>query len=659
MAPMAAVREMEPGWKFKPKTKDDMGVDPFQDEFFKTGYVGGFSDALLRETIQNSLDAKADGNEPVQVLISIYRNVTIFNDPQYHVFFNGLSEHLNAPRNGISDRPKPSTSLDFLVIEDFNTTGLAGDPERADVPEDGSSGENFFYFWRNYGRSGKSGKERGRWGLGKTVFSAVSRINTFFGLTIRENDQRALLLGQSVLKIHNIGNQSFMPYGGFGKFGDLQGEQFFPVPVEDKPAIENFTALFRLKRMTEPGLSVVVPFPYPDITAESLKAGVIKQFFYPIMAGTLAVTIHEGDIRILLDRQSILKMISDGKLLMSENNGEIEDINLIKLFYFAQQAIEMRPEEYISLMEPEKLNVAPHWEDTLFEGISLHDLRKKFDAGTIIGFRIPVKVQIKGHKQIQVSRFKAFVQRDGKLQVADNYFIREGIRISGVTSFKDKGIRGMVVIDEGELTTLIGDAENPAHTEWQKNSSKFLEKYHHGPSTLDFVKASLREIIHRLMKPAEGVDKELLGEIFYADIPEDRPPEVQPGKKPVKKRKGDKPDKGPLPDIKSRTRPVLITKISGGVRIYQNPDSPKKISSAEIRFAYAVRKGNALLKYRPPDFDLGKEPMSIRGSGYSLTRVSENILRFDITDPSFDMTVTGFDEQRDLVIRSQYGEALV
>jgi hypothetical protein len=71
-----------------------------------------------------------------------------------------------------------------------------------------------------------------------------------------------------------------------------------------------------------------------------------------------------------------------------------------------------------------------------------------------------------------------------------------------------------------------------------------------------------------------------------------------------------------------------------------------------------VRKGNALLKYRPPDFDLGKEPMSISGSGYSLTRVTENILRFDITDPLFDMTVTGFDEQRDLVIRSQYGEAL-
>src|SRR5512137_1145313 len=125
---MVVAGETEPGWKFKPKTKDDMGVDPFQDEFFKTGYVGGFADALLRETIQNSLDAKADGDEPVRVEISIFRNVTVCSDPQYQYFFRGLSDHLNAPNNSISDRPKPSAPLDFLVIEDFNTTGLQGDP---------------------------------------------------------------------------------------------------------------------------------------------------------------------------------------------------------------------------------------------------------------------------------------------------------------------------------------------------------------------------------------------------------------------------------------------------------------------------------------------------------------------------------------------------
>jgi hypothetical protein len=652
---METVREMEPGWKFKPKTKDDMGVDPFQDEFFKTGYVGGFSHALLRETIQNSLDAKSAGNDSVRVDISIFRNIRFAGDENYQFFFTDLDNHLKAPNNGISNRPAPDAPLDFLVIEDFNTTGLEGDPHRADIPEEGTTGENFFYFWRNYGRSGKSGKERGRWGLGKTVFSAVSKINTFFGLTIRESDHRPLLLGQSVLKIHNIENQPYMPYGGFGRFRDSLGEQFFPIPLEDKSTIEKFTQAFHLKRTTEPGLSIVVPFPYQDITAESLKSGMIKQFFYPIMAGTLSVTIHENDSCISLNRESILTLITNGAFLTSEFNGDAEDVNLLKLFNFAKQAIEMKTEEYVTLNVPENITAAPTWDDQLFSDISLQELRKNFDQGIVIGFRIPVKVERKGH-QSRISWFKAFVQRDGKLQGAENYFIREGITISGISSFKDKGIRGMVVIDEGDLTTLIGDAENPAHTEWQKDSSKFRERYHHGPSTLNFVKASLREIIRRLMKPAEGVDKELLGEIFYVDIPEFQTPEEKPRKAPDKEKKGDQQGKIPVIEVEGRAKPVFVTKISGGVRIYHNPDSSKKISSVEVKFAYAVRKGNAILKYRSPDFDLGKKPIEISGSGYTLIRASENTLIFDVTDQAFDLAVTGFDEQRDLIIRSSHAE---
>jgi hypothetical protein len=655
---MMAVRGTEPGWRFKPKTKDDMGVDPFQDEFFKTGYVGGFSHALLRETIQNSLDAKAAGNGSVRIDISIFRNIRFAGDERYPFFFRDLDAHLKAPNNGISDKPAPDAPLDFLVIEDFNTTGLEGDPDRADIPEEGTTGENFFYFWRNYGRSGKSGKERGRWGLGKTVFSAVSKINTFFGLTIRESDHRSLLMGQSVLKIHNVDNRPYMPYGGFGRFRDSQGEQFFPIPIEDKLSTEKFTHAFHLKRTDEPGLSIVVPYPYQDITAVSLKSGMIKQFFYPIMAGALSVTIHENDSCIPLNRESILTQITNGALLTSEFNGEAEDVNLLKLFNFAKLAIEMESEEYIVLKEPENLAVAPSWDDSLFSDVSLHELRKKFDLGFVIGFRIPVKVERKNHKT-RLSWFKAFVQRDGKLHNAENYFIREGITISGISSFKDKGIRGMVVIDEGDLTTLIGDAENPAHTEWQKDSSKFRERYIHGPSTLAFVKASLREIIRRLMKPAEGVDKELLGDIFYVDVPEIKPPEEKPRKTPDKEKKGEKPGTVPVVEVESRTKPVFVSKISGGVRIYHNPNSSKKISSVEVKFAYAVRKGNAILKYRVPDFDLGKKPIEIGGTGYTLTFASENTLRFDVSDQSFDLSVSGFDEQRDLTVRSSYTEVPV
>jgi hypothetical protein len=652
---MTSVRDSQPGWKFKPKTKDDMAVDPFQDEFFKTESVGGFSHALLRETIQNSLDAKAGGNAEVRISISVFRSNPSIHDEKYRAFFSGLNEHLNASNNGLIDRPDPNAPLDFLVIEDFNTTGLEGDPLLADNPEDESARENFFYFWRNYGRSGKSGSERGRWGLGKTVFSAVSKIDTFFGLTVRQSDQRSLLMGQSVLKIHSIEHKSYMPYGGFGLFGDSQGEQFFPIPIEDPELIRKFAETFHVSRTTEPGFSIVIPFPYEDISLKSLKTGIIKQFFYPIISGDLSVTIQENCSSIDLNRDSVNPLITNGSFLTSDFDGETDDVNLIKLFSFAKTAISLEEAEYVGLNPPEDLNILPAWHDSLFEGVSLTSIRKKFDQCDVIGFKIPVKVQRTGH-QPRLNWFRAFVQRDGTLNSAENYFIREGIRISSIISFRDRGIRGMVVIDEGELTTLIGDAENPAHTEWQKDSSKFRNKYKHGAKTLDFVKASLREIIRRLMRPPVGVDTEALKDVFYFDLTRNVPTEEKPEKTRDRKEKGEKPGDGPDVDVISKVRPILLSKISGGVRVSHNPVSEKPVSSIEIRFAYGVRKGNPFTKYQRPDFDLAEGIIKIGGSGFEITSTSENTLKADITGQDFEITVTGFDELRDLIVSSKYYE---
>ena len=75
---MTSFRDSQPDLKFKPKAKDDMAVDPFQDEFFKTESVGEFSHALLWETIQNSLDAKAGGSSEVRICISVFRKILLY-----------------------------------------------------------------------------------------------------------------------------------------------------------------------------------------------------------------------------------------------------------------------------------------------------------------------------------------------------------------------------------------------------------------------------------------------------------------------------------------------------------------------------------------------------------------------------------------------------
>lgn len=58
----------QPEWKFRIPQESEVNQDPIEGEFFTTQDVGDFSDALVRESIQNSLDAKLEKNNPIQVV---------------------------------------------------------------------------------------------------------------------------------------------------------------------------------------------------------------------------------------------------------------------------------------------------------------------------------------------------------------------------------------------------------------------------------------------------------------------------------------------------------------------------------------------------------------------------------------------------------------
>lgn len=82
------------------------------------------------------------------------------------IYLSGLAEHLDEVKNEVVNKNSPAPSMPFLVYEDFGTRGLCGDPTRTRDPASGSTDqEDFYWFWWNVGRSGKSGADRGRWGL--------------------------------------------------------------------------------------------------------------------------------------------------------------------------------------------------------------------------------------------------------------------------------------------------------------------------------------------------------------------------------------------------------------------------------------------------------------------------------------------------------------
>ena len=621
-----------PIWKFREMSRGEINVDPIEGEFFSTEILGSLSDAVIREAIQNSLDAGMPGQQ-VKIVITFPSPDQKLRADTAERYLDGLRDHLEAKSSGLANGVDFERPMDFLLIEDFGTRGLAGD-----IRDDGNQDEtvvknDFYYFWRNIGRAVEGTTTRGRWGLGKTVFQAASRINSFFGLTVRQEETRRLLMGQSVLKIHRANGRRYAPYGYYGRF-----EEDFALPVEEPELVDRFCRDFSIRRSAEPGLSVIIPYPDEEIEIESVIRSVINQYFFPILSGDLAVTIAGGANRQALDEKNLFPYI--------ESTDWPDRRGLIRRLEFARWCLSQPGEAFERLKEPPESR-APKWEEVLFEPGQMKRLRSRFDSGERLAFHVPLWVEPR-KKDIERSHFRLFLERDASLDRGEDFFIRDGITVTGVSSQRQKGMRVIVSAADRPLSRLLGDSENPAHTEWQERSPKFKNRYHLGPACLRFVKNSPREIIRILSMPAEGRDTKLLRDLFYIDL--------DPGKesKSTRRLPTDGPGAGNPGDAEppaARPSRLLLGRLKSGFRISLHPEAKFYPRTIELEMAYDVRQGNPFRLYRTFDFDLEKAPIRIEGVGLTYRIVQPNGLKISTEQPDFQLTITGFDPNRDLKIK--------
>src|SRR5690625_2863408 len=300
-------------WRFEVQRRSQKSRDPMQASFFTNTSLENDAHALVREAIQNSLDARSTSTHA-----PAYVRFFIGNHPaQNRVMERYITEeawlHFNSSDNGLQDPPNSGDDCRFLVYEDFNTDGLIGD-ERADKAGPNNS---FYYFMRAEGQSGKEDEARGRHGIGKYVFPYTSRIRMFFALTVRSDDLRHLIAGQSVLKSHQVNKTLYTPDGWWGQFEDEGQGDYFQLPINDGALFEQMTADFSLNRNpSQSGLSLIMPYIQQDLKSDGLAIHVIREYFWPILNGQLVVeTQEQGQAARIIDDSTISKILGElGKL---------------------------------------------------------------------------------------------------------------------------------------------------------------------------------------------------------------------------------------------------------------------------------------------------------------------------------------------------------
>ena len=624
-------------WRFLEVRPEGVNQDPTQREFFAP--EEGVTGALVREALQNSLDARPKnptGPAVVQFHFGSDQEQTL----ETSSYFQTLRDHL---KTEFSELPAPEHPVSFLTIEDFGTRGLQGDPCHTiyDEHDAGKESKNdFFYFWRNVGRSRKEATDRGRWGLGKTVFPASSTISSFFGLTVRKSDGRRLLMGQSVLKVHTLttedgGTKIYEPYGFFGRY---EGSNL-ALPFEEVSVLQEFAARFGVSREDEPGLSIVVPFPLTDLSPRSVAQEVIRSYYVSILSGELQVKVSNSQEAYDITRDSIIQTA----MSLPWAGHKVKAKDVADRIRFADRALQT-PVNSLTKLDDQHSTRAP---DSLRDRVpadSIKDLREKFDAGDLLAFRVPVLVKRGGGNT--VSYFDAYIQRDTVLSTGTAEFVREGLAITQTGKTPRQPVRGLVLVRDKELSTLLGDAENPAHTKWQELSDKIKEaKYIHGRSTIRLVNSSLQQLTDHLSFRTEARDLNLLADIFFLPQEPDHLQIKNAGTKESAKGTTSTPESPPPAGV----RPVTLSQVRGGFRLSANPKSEIIPEFLAVEAAYAIRNGNPFRRYRTFDFDLGNTP--IRGKGVKVLRAAENRMLLQITDSDFLAEVLGFDENRDLEVK--------
>jgi len=628
---------MSIGWHFGEARPDQKAREPQVEKFFGADVVSNLANALVREGIQNSLDARDDqrvaAGEPVRVRIRLGE---IVEPGAIESYTAGLWQHLEAQDDEhLPERPSTALPCQFLAFEDFNTHGLCGNPEQCWPDED--PGNAFFNFFRAEGHSEKREVARGRHGLGKHVFARASRARCFFGLTRRSDDGKQFLMGAAVVRTHKMGAVRYLPDGWYGSRRDVDG---FVLPVESPAAIKAFTNgfdLLRTEHPNEPGLSVIVPWLDASIGRDDVIDAVLRGYFHPVLAGQLVVTVFDGKHEpITIDAATIREAV--------QNRGEALKQELIPLLDLAEFSLKVTANEVLTATVPAS---KPEWNKGLLSDAVKAKVRDDLQAMRNIALHVPVKVKSKRAGAVeQVSHFDLYMARDPASDEGKVIFIREGLIVSDTRPRATPGVRALVIINDAPLATFLGDAENPAHTQWQK--SQVDRKYTYPDERIRFVVQSVPQVLRLVSADQQTPDPSLWLDLF--SIPADEPEMKVPIKKPASQQPGVEPeDKPGIPP--SPRRAYRIDNTPGGFVLRPGAPGAKRPYAIFIPVAYDARGRDPFRSYTEDDFDLNLAPIRIdERKGVKVTiGPKSNQMLVRVTKDDFELAVDGFGTSRDVI----------
>ncbi len=280
-------------WRFA--SNGNAGYTGINDSGIET-FSAKIVHSLVRETIQNALDARKDESKPVVVEFKEF-NMDVADFPGYDSF----SESIHACLRDNTDEDaknffihaaelidgEAGDTLRVLRISDFNTIGLEG-------AETGEKGSNWSRLIKEKGSSNKNKTAQGSFGIGKAAPFACSDFRTvFYSSLYKKSDGKGIWSHIGVARLISFKDAKIAKENnndgwttGMGFYSDSEKLNAILTPANLDPS---FT-----RKDNETGTDIYITgFMDMDNFEASVKKYVLLNFLISIWKGLLTVKVND------------------------------------------------------------------------------------------------------------------------------------------------------------------------------------------------------------------------------------------------------------------------------------------------------------------------------------------------------------------------------
>lgn len=624
-------------WQFRPLNPNETSGASISDDNFADEERTNV-EILVRETLQNPLDARSSDD----VVRVEYKLVTVeLADSEFarSIFSDDWIKHFRAGELIDSDERPPH--MTFLLIEDFGTTGLEGC--YTDSSCEGST-ENWNAFWFREGEGAKTTKSNGGAGQGKITLYLASRLRSVFALTKRKSDGMELLFGCCRFKRNYKLPGDNSRWAKEARWGATIDHRELARPIDSAPMLSAMKTEMGLTRSTQSGTTFMVPMPDSEITEVTLRNAVVNEFFFAINRGRLVVkiggtTLDASSIAAAADSMGkdcrLTKSYREFLALTAQSTGEIATATARETW---SQETKLTP--------------------AVFEESELAVLKEKFGGSELVSVDFPIPVKKKQPKETSVAKFRVFLQQDENAEQSQELFVRQDLGIDGEKRLKAartiSPVMALTFIQDPKLSDLLVAAEEPTHRNWNAKRPKVVALYSSPNDSLNAVRNAALRLV-QLISP-EGKRDETALAVYFADPSDEPTKRTGGGGATAETPKGDPPLPEDIP--KAKPKPIAVRLLDDGFEIRgKAADGFTFPIDCNVTLAYATAVGDAFRLWDAADFWIADENAHPRlHLDVSELTTNLNVMSFRLNSENSWLSVTGFDRNRQLEIRTRYQE---